>query len=416
NVQLNGYLYGKYYKNARIEAGELLVDMRDDFYRDRTKATTENGIAGAGMLDDALLYKNPQVTNPEGDLAAVMNALETGAIPQRAADKVAAAMSGASHAALGAAWSHDVDRQLRAIRNRTTQMGMADCVVNEDLPYFNAWINAEGDYAKMNADSTLAGYKLSSWGGTLGVDVDLTPRFTFGAAVTAMSGDFTADSAETAEGDLDRMYVTVFGRYSHRAWSHTLVATYGMADTSLKRTVDYGTGSYTAESDSDGSAFGVMYEVGYAAAINEDASTCLQPVLNLSYRHSSLDGSREKGGSDAALKLGDAEANVFTVALGARLQSTVGTSVYNRATLFEGRVLCKVDSGDRDVAANNAFTGIGHGRDAKSAEMGLFGVEVGAGITIPVAERGGAVFLDVTGEFRAKYTEVNGTVGYRFNF
>ncbi|MCQ2366142.1 MAG: hypothetical protein MJ056_03120 [Akkermansia sp.] len=416
NVQLNGYLYGKYYKNARIEAGELLVDMRDDFYRDRTKATTENGIAGAGMLDDALLYKNPQVTNPEGDLAAVMNALETDAIPQRAADKVAAAMSGASHAALGAAWSHDVDRQLRAIRNRTTQMGMADCVVNEDLPYFNAWINAEGDYGKMNADSTLAGYKLSSWGGTLGVDVDLTPRFTFGAAVTAMSGDFTADSAETAEGDLDRMYVTVFGRYSHRAWSHTLVATYGMADTNLKRTVDYGPGSYTAESEADGTAFGVMYEVGYAAALNEDASTCLQPVLNLSYRHSSLDGGREKSRSDAALKLGDAEANVFTVALGARLQSTVGTSVYNRATLFEGRVLCKVDSGDRDVAAGNGFTGIGHSRDAKSAEMGLFGVEVGAGITIPVAERGGALFLDVTGEFRAKYTEINGTVGYRFNF
>ena len=416
NVQLNGYLYGKYYKNARIEAGELLVDMRDDFYKDLTKATSENGLAGAGMLDDALLYENPQVTSPDGDLAAVMNALETGAIPQRSADQVAAAMSGASHAALGAAWSHDVDRQLRAIRNRTTQMGMADCVVNEDLPYFNAWINAEGDYGKMNADSTLAGYKLSSWGGTLGVDVDLTPRFTFGAAVTAMSGDFTADSAETAEGDLDRMYVTVFGRYSHRAWSHTLVATYGMADTNLKRTVNYGPGSYTAESDSDGSAFGIMYEVGYAAALNEDASTCLQPVLNLSYRHSSLDGSREKSGSDAALKLGDAEANVFTVALGARLQSTVGTSVYNRATLFEGRVLCKVDSGDRDVAAGNGFTGIGHSRDAKSAEMGLFGVEVGAGITIPVAERGGALFLDVTGEFRAKYTEINGTVGYRFNF
>ena len=74
------------------------------------------------------------------------------------------------------------------------------------------------------------------------------------------------------------------------------------------------------------------------------------------------------------------------------------------------------DAGERDVSASNAFSGVGNVRTVKSSEMGLFGVEVGAGITIPMAENAGALFLDITGEFRSKYTEVNGTVGHRFSF
>ena len=415
-VRLQGDLFSKYYQNPRLENGRVLVDRRTNYYTLVTSPTSVNGRAGAGMLDDALLHNNPQATQQGGDLAVVMTALEQGGYTRGNADRVMAAMSGASQAAMGAAWNRDVERQLRAIRNRTTQMGLAECTKHEGLPYFNAWINAEGDYSKLSADGTLAGYKLTSWGGTVGVDVDCTNRLTLGLALTAMSGDFTAESADQAKGDLDRMYVTVFGRYTHRAWTHTFLATLGRADTKLERTVNYGYGHYATKSESDGMAFGLMYELGYVAALNDDASTCIQPLVNLSYRTSSLGGVTEKSTSDAALRLGDAKASVFTVAAGARLQSTIGTSVYNRATLFEGRVLLKADAGDRDAEASNGFVGVPARRTTKSAKMGAFGVEVGAGITIPVSENAGALFLDFTGDFRNRYTEINGTVGYRLNF
>ena len=415
-VQLIGDLYNKYYQNARLQNGRVLVDRRTDYFSSITEPTSENGRAGAGMLDDALLYNNPQVTQAGGDLAVVMTALEKGGYTHDRADKVMAAMSGASHAALGAAWSHDVDRQLRAIRNRTSQMGLAECEVHEDLPYVNAWINAEGDYHKLDSDGLMPGYKMSSWGGTVGFDVDCTPRFTFGAAVTAMSGDFTACSEDMAKGDLDRMYVSVFGRYSRRAWTHTLVFTYGSADTKIDRTVDFVTGRYDGTTESDGSAWGLMYELGYVTALNEGATVCLQPIVNVSYRQSKLNGATETGGSDAALETGDAEAKLFTAAVGARLQSTMGTNIYNRASLFEGRVLFKFETGDRAVDARNSFVGVPGGRTVKGAEAGLFGVEVGAGLTIPLSENAGALFFDVTGDFRAKDTEFNGTVGYRYNF
>ena len=414
-VLLNGYLYNKYYQNARLEGGKLLVDRRDAFFtEDVVRPTTVNGRAGAGMLDDALLEINPQATNPQGDLAAVMTALETNAVANP--DRVAAAVAGASAAALGHAFNNDVQRQLRAIRNRTTTMGLAECVKHEGLPYVNAWVNAEGDYRKLDADGTLAGYTLSSWGGTIGCDVDLTGRLTVGAAFTVLHGEFTSHSADMCEGDLDRDYVSLFARYGYRAWTHTFVATLGFAKSKVDRTVNYGTGSYTTRGDSDGNAFGFLYEVGYTKALNEDASTCLQPIFNVNYRHSSLGGYTEKGGSDAALSVGSADMDAVTFGLGARLQSIVGTSVYNRATLFEGRVLAKLDAGDRDCTTNSSLIGVSAKRSVKSAEVGAFGVEVGAGLTIPVGETGGSIFMDVTGDFRSGYTEFNGTVGYRFSF
>ena len=406
----------KYFSTGTVTGDGLVVVTRNTSYFSGLIAPQSgNAAAGAGMLDDALLEKNPQATNPTGDLAQVMDALEGGALRGAAKETVAAAMAGASAAAMGVAFNSDVDRQLRAIRNRTTTMGLAECDRHEGLPYFNAWVNAEGDFNKLGADGTLAGYKMSSWGATLGVDVDFTNRLTAGLAVTAMQGDFTANSAEQATGDLDRIYVSAFARYAHRAWTHTFVATLGKADTSLERTVNYGTGSYTTKGDSDGTAFGLMYEAGYTKALDEDGSTCLQPLFNISYRHSSLGGYTETG-SDAALRVGSADMDTVSFGLGARLQSVVGTSVYNRASLFECRALLRLDAGDRDAAVKSNFTGLAGDHSVKSAEVGAFGLELGAGLTLPMSVDAGNIFMDVSMDLRSGYSSVNGTVGYRINF
>ena len=414
-VTLSGNLFNRYYINPRLEAGRILVDLNTTHVLDQIEATTYNGRAGAHMLDDAFRQIDPQMTKPTGDLAAVMNALEEGRIPRADTDRMAAAMAGASYAAMGSAFSKDVERQLRSIRNRTTSMGCAECVVNEDMPYVNAWVNAEGEFRKMNRENTLAGYTLNSWGATLGVDVDFTPRFTAGVAFSYLQGDFTSRSADMGDGDLDRMYVSAFARYNRRAWTHTLVGTFGRADASLNRTVDYGAGRYSTKGDTDGTAFGLMYEVGYTVALTEDASTCLQPVFNVLYRHSCLGGYTETG-SDAALKYADAEADVVTFGLGARLQSAVGTSAFNRHTLLETRALLKLDAGDRDVTPQANFVGVGGARNIKSNEYGAFGVEIGAGVMIPIGEGASSLFFDVSAEFRSGYSDVNGAAGYRVNF
>ena len=421
SVTFNGGLLGKYFGNATVQ-GNQIVASRNTSYYVSAAASTPNGSAGLALADGALVAFNPQAgtnsaTHP--DLAGVLNSLDAAiAAGDRAgADRLGAIFAGAEAAGMGMAFSNDMDRQLRAIRNRTTTMGVGDEYVNPEMPYFNAWINAEGDYQQVKRDGTTPGYTLSSWGGTLGADVDFTPHFTAGLAVTAMYGDYQSESNGMAEGDLDSYYVTLFGRYSgNSAWVHTFVASVGMADASLKRTVTHANGSYTAEGDTTGMGFGLLYELGYTIALNEEATTCLQPVLNLSYVHTTLDGYRESG-SDAALNFGNQKMDTFTAGLGARLQTLVGENVYNRTSMFESRALLKFTTGDRSSSMHTALASLPSMKSrVESEEQGAIGVELGAGLSVPLGADSGTLFIDGSLEAYTSYTNVNATVGWRINF
>ncbi len=371
----------------------------------------KNAATGAELLWRA-------VTPEDGDLKDVYNAVNYMIADgdNQAAQEAMAAVAGSSTASLGMALAGDVERQLRAIRNRTTTMGVNQCVVNENMPYFNAWVNAEGNHSELDQDGLASGYQLDSWGGTVGFDVDVNPNLTLGLAVTAMYGDLTVDGPDMLEGDLDTYYVTAFARYSKRAWTHTFIGTIGMMDGSYERTVNYAGGSYKTEGDTDGMAFGLMYEVGRVYALTEDGDACLQPVFNIAYRHTTVGGYTEDS-SDAALDVDDQTLDTITLGAGARFQAVVGENLYNRTSVLELRALAKLDVGDRASEADVALiNGTGRGT-VESAELGAFGVELGAGLSIPVGDdNDGTIFFDVSAELRSGYNNVNGTVGYRINF
>ncbi len=386
---------------VRSDANPFLVDGAEP-----------NTNAGATLLWNA-------VTPEDGDLQDVYNSVNYMLADGNAesAARTMAAVAGASATTLGTAFSGDVERQLRAIRNRTTTMGVDQCVYHDEMPYLNAWVNAEGNHAEMDADGFAPGYTLDSWGGTVGFDVDLTPRFTMGMALTAMYGDLSADGPEdTAEGDLDTYYLSAFARYSKRAWTHTFVATFGKMDGTMERTLHHTYGSYTTEGDTDGTAFGLMYEVGRTFALDYEGNAAMQLIGNIAYRHVNVSGYEEEG-SDAALSIGDQTLDTFTLSAGARVQAVVGENLFERTSVFEARALAKFDVGDRASAADVALIH-GTGRaSVESAELGAFGVELGAGLSIPVGNvNDGTIFFDVSAELRSGYTNVNGTVGYRINF
>ena len=402
----------KYYTELQWNADNTKLtyasQVNPDYVGKQVAATSQNGLAGVAMLQQALQQVNPQVTAPDGAMAAALNAVDAGELSEEGA----AAVAGAATAVLGMAVSGDVDRQLQAIRNRTTTMGVDQSVANEDMPYFNAWINAEGDRSELSESGTEGGYELSSWGGTVGFDVDLCPTFTAGMALTAMYGDIDTTGADKASGNIDTYYVTAFARYAPSAWTHTFVATVGMSDISLDRHV----AGAEMEGETDGLSFGLMYEVGRVFALTEDGSTCLQPVFNVTWKHTAIDAYTEDG-SDLALEVDEQTLDTVTFGLGARLQTVVGESMYNRTSILEARVLAKADVGDRSGSADVAISALpGAKASVDSAEMGAFGLEAGAGLTIPVGDEGGSIFMDASVELRSDYTNVNGTLGYRINF
>ena len=393
----------------------IVPDFNVNFYE--AAATSANGAAGAALVTAAMQALNPQATNPAGNLADVMDSLD--ALIRRdsaAADGLMAAIAGASAAAMGHAFCADIHRQLRAIRNRTTTMGVNPCVVNPDMPYFNAWIHAEMDYTELGAEGTKSGYQLTHGGGTVGFDVDATPQITFGLAFTAMWGDFTAKSAEDADGDLDIYYLTLFGRYVSKRWTHTFVAAAGRASSSLERNITHTYGQYTTRGDSNGVSLGMMYELGYVFALDEDSETCLQPVFNIAYIHARTDGYTEHG-SDAALHFGRMEMNSVVLGMGVRMQTSAASDACNHAAIFEARALLNCYTGDRDCTGEVSLAAVpGTSARITSAEHGVVAAELGVGLTLPLADKSSAVFLDATALFSSEYSHVNATVGYRLNF
>jgi hypothetical protein len=109
--------------------------------------------------------------------------------------------------------------------------------------------------------------------------------------------------------------------------------------------------------------------------------------------------------------------DTVTLGLGARLQTVVGESVYNRSSILEARVLAKADLGDRSGSSDVSMAALKNGKaSVDSAEMGAVGLEAGAGLMIPVGQESGNIFVDASMELRSDYTNVNATVGYRMNF
>ena len=410
-----------------VDGNRLMVtttDVQENRLERAMPNAGKNGLAGATMMWDSLKNKSQDesfseaLLNPESAYAQLTNALigmfeqKNGAELERTLTSVA----GASIATLAPAFMEDIHRQLKTIRNRTTTMGSevpADS--RNDLPLWHAWISGEGGYHKLDADGYLPGFTLNSWGGTVGVDIDVSQAATLGLALSAMYGDLKTDSADSATGDLDTTYLSAFLRASSGAWVHTFVVSGGRADIGLDRTVSYGSGSYHTKGSTDGYALGALYEVGYTGFVNGDGTFALQPVFNVEARHASIKGYAESD-SDAGLSTGNMSQDIVTLGAGARMQSVVGGRVLNRTSVFEARALVKADLGDRSGVADNAIIGSGTRAEVESAEVGAVGVEIGAGITIPLGTQYGSIFMDASLEWRQGWTSADASVGYRISF
>ena len=106
--------------------------------------------------------------------------------------------------------------------------------------------------------------------------------------------------------------------------------------------------------------------------------------------------------------------DTVTAGAGARYAAVLGQQTLNRACAFEARALAKYDFGDTQTDTNVGVINHATRSGIKSAELGAFGVELGAGISVPVGS--GSIFADGAVELRSDYTNFNATVGYKIQF
>lgn len=394
--------------NAAGTELSLSAGNSDAYVSGQVNPVTSNGQAGVAMLTDVFLNDEPAAGGAQD---AILSAVNAGS----ATDRDMAAVAGASTAVLGLALNGDVERQLRSIRNRAATHHFGQDTVTLDNKGSNlaqpgrffAWVSAEGNRTEQNADNTAAGYTLTSWGATAGAGMQMNHQLTLGMALTAMYGKLQSNAPDKQDGNMDTTYASAFTRYTVGAWSHTIIGTVGMMDADYKRSVL----GYTNTGDTDGTTFGLMYELSRHFALNIKSN--ISPMFHISYRHTKVNDFNERG-TDAALHAGEQRLDTITAGLGARYAAMVGQQTLNRACTFEARALARYEFGDRQSSTSAGFIGHSVRAGIDSAKLGAFGVELGAGISVPVGS--GSLFADGAVELRSGYSDINGTVGYRMQF
>ena len=415
-VTLQDDILSSMYNDLRLEVVGSSIILTGTARQDNVfaaSAETFNSTSGANLLwggrfnlgvDSQLktLYNAVLSLQSSGDRAGASRAM--------------AAAAGSTVNALGTAQRDALRDQMGWIRNRTTLMGVNPAYVNDDLPRFHMWMEGTGSYAKLDTRGDESGYQLTTWGGTVGVDADLSDRLTAGAAFTAGYGDLTAGAADSADGHLDSYYASLFGRYQNKRWAHTLILTGGWNDAKLNRTVNYGEGSYGTQGSTSGWGFGAMYELTYDVYLNENRSSVLQPLFNASVVTTRMDGYEETGAGNAGLNVGRQDWTTGTLALGGRWMGLVGSNIFGREALAEIRVNAAQDLGDRRGETNVSLLGNpGFAQSVRGAKMGTTALQLGAGLSVPVGTKG-TIYVNGNADIRDGSSALNGSIGYRYDF
>ncbi len=397
----NGWLY--------CASGDYILES---YYQDAV--TTSNAKAGAGLLDYVMLTAVP---DSNSDLGLVMKSIRDAITTQNftKADRLTAAVAGASVTALGSAQMQDMTRQLNNLKRRTDENMQLKGKLGEDGLEYSAWISADSGYSSLNQDGTAAGYSLSTVGGSLGADIRVSDALSLGAAYSAGYGDLDSKATDAGKGDFDTQYITLYASYNQKEWTHSFVASLGMTDADLTRTVAHAHGFYKSKGETDGISYAFAYEVSRAFALNEEKSSFIKPTIALSYINGKMDAYTEHG-SDAALTIGKQENHIFRLSAGAQLEGALSHNLTGGPVMGYARAMLAFDMGDRASVADVSFRDYqGKSQCVEGTEYGRLGVDLGLGISIPVSAKS-CIFADVNAELRSEASSISANLGYSFSF
>lgn len=324
------------------------------------------------------------------------------------------AASGSSLANLTDAQRRGIEDVQKNLRNRIVQMGGQEegILHGWDKGNVQAWAQGDGAFHTLSGGNEASGYDFDIYGATVGANVDLNAHWTVGGALSAEFGSISSKSSDKMEADTESIYVNLFARYQKGHWTHMGIFTIGQDSIDTTRKVV----DYTADGSTSGTSFSGYYELGYLIPLDEETRQLIQPIFNVSITSAKVDGFSETGSiGNAGLKYDGQSLFYGSVGIGARYQAVLSQSVYERNTVLELRGQLNQHFGDSTDEATVSFLGGGSPYTVHGAESGDFGVQLGAGLTIPVYNQT-TLFGDVDGEFRSKQTDFRANIGVRYEF
>ncbi len=387
-------------------------------------ATSRNSGAGLNLLwqhiNTAGAAIDPQVEN----MFTVLDNLV--AVNPTEARRVMAAVAGSTLTSVSAAQSAALRNQMGRVHDHALQAARLRCAGNADeataqqRPCKNShvWVEGTSFFSEQHSVGDESGYRLNSWGGAVGIDAQVDAHWSVGVSLSASYGDLEARAADYAKGDLDTYTVSFWSQAKNGRWGNTLLFTLGTNEADLKRTVNYGAGSYTATSNTSGSSLGAMWEVTYDLhPVKDNKSNILQPLFNVVVMHTSMDGFSEGNAGNVGLTTEKQTRDTVTLGLGLRWLAAINSAkAINRTVTTELHANVAQDMGDRRSVANMAlladpnFT-----QNVYGSKAGSTAFQFGAGVNVPMTPNS-QIYVNAGGELREHANAWNAALGVRMGF
>ncbi len=406
-----------------------VTEVGDDIILSQTRSSSSgyyqqaiggghNPQAGAKLLDYAAheldpagnLSNNPALSDVIGTIDSYINQGNSSAARQ-----LSSALAGVSASIIGSAHMEELHRQMRSMRNRSYSMCGYDDKASGTC--YSAWIEGDMGYSRLDNDGYKPGYTMNTWGGSCGFNMCMGEDWGMGIAFSALSSDLHNNgAADLGKGDLDTYYLNLMMNYESGYWTHNFVATAGLAQASMRRSVTTATGHYTTEGKPDGHSFGFLYELTRIMPLDESNQTYWQPLMTAALMYTQMDGYTESG-DDNALVFGRQKNTYASFGLGARMQSNIGQDIMNRDGYLGIHALVKVDAGDRRSAVDVGWAaGGGKLATVESAEPGPVGFELGMSWSMPFMQNRASFFMEAGYEWREHQNMVQASLGVSFKF
>ncbi len=386
-------------------------------------ATSRNSGAGLNLLwqhiNTAGAAIDPQVEN----MFTVLDNLV--AVNPAEARRVMAAVAGSTLTSLSAAQSAALRNQMGRVRDHALQAGRLRCAGNDEAtatqrPCKNShvWVEGTSFFSEQHSVGDESGYRLNSWGGAVGIDAQVDAHWSVGVSLSASYGDLEARAADYAKGDLDTYTVSFWSQAKNGRWGNTLLFTLGTNEADLKRTVNYGAGSYTATSNTSGSSLGAMWELTYDFhPVKDNKSNILQPLFNVALTRTSMDGFSEKNAGGVGLTTEKQTRDTITLGLGLRWLAAINSAkAVNRTVSTEVHANVAQDMGDRRSMANVALLADpSYTQNVYGSKAGSTAFQFGAGVNVPMTPNS-QIYVNAGGELREHANAWNAALGVRMGF
>ncbi len=387
-------------------------------------AETFNEKAGAALLSGHVLRSSINGVDPDVERVAEVIAGAMQSNPS-VAHKALAAMAGSTLTSVSAAQSAALRNQTSRVRDHALQAARLRCAGNDEATQqqrpcktTHVWVEGTSFFSEQHSIGDESGYRLNSWGGAVGIDAQVNAHWSVGLSLAANYGDLEARAADYAKGDLDSYYVSAWSQAKNGRWGNTLLFTVGTNEADLRRTVNYGAGSYTATSNASGSSLGAMWELTCDFhPVKENKSNILQPLFNVAVQHTSMDGFSEKNAGGVGLATEKQTRDTMTLGLGLRWLAAIDSAkAVNRTVSTELHANVAQDLGDRRSVANVALlTDPNFTQSVYGSKTGSTAFQFGAGVNVPMTPNS-CIYVNAGGELREHANTWNATLGVRMGF